>query len=706
MLSDGLNAFFTPKSVAVVGASREPEKIGHIIYKRLKLNRQRGLLRSDVHPVNPFQDEIDGDKVYKSITEIEDDVDLVVVAIPAAAVPKVIREAAESGVKAAVIVSGGFAETGNDNLQQELRRIVENSNLRIMGPNTVGIIDLYSGVDTFFIKEFKRSSNGATYRNIVYPRQGNISLVSQSGALATYFVDSLAERNGGLSAVACVGNQIDVKTEELVSYFAEDDRTSVLAVYVEGLSEGRRFLNGILKARRRGKTVVVLKAGRGRSSARAAYTHTASLVGEYDTFLGAVRQSGAIAVESVRELVDVSYAASMQKLPKGSRLLVLTNAGGFSVMASDLTEINGLELPTLPEQNVAKLVEYRQAGAIPSIVVPNNPLDLSGSATPEAFEKAYQAVAEIGDVHVLMPFNTPPGMDETVIEKLAKIAKTTDKTILACNVGSAEYAVLFRRLIAEKGIPVFRDLEDVLRVAGLLAKHYTPVRNEFQEITPAADKTSKPVERAAVVKLLREHGIDTVKERIVYSVDEAIDAAREIGFSVVMKLASEKISHKTDIGGVILNVSKEEEVVRSFERLQAVAAKAGVLTDGVAVQKTEHGLEMILGAKHDAVFGPVVTVGFGGIFAELLKSYVVMVAPVNEEEAKYMLQNLEHSELFKGFRNLPAVDVESLAKTVASFSTIIAEDPAIHQIEINPLMVSGSQSTAVDFRALRIAVHA
>lgn len=703
MRSNGLAAFFTPKSVAVVGASREPEKIGHTIYKQLKLNQQRGVLRANVYPVNPFLDEIDGDRVYKSVAEIEYNVDLVVVAVPAAVVPKVVREAAESGVKAAVVVSGGFAETGNDLLQQELRKIVENSSIRIMGPNTVGIIDLYSGVDTFFIKEFKKSADGVTYRNILYPRPGNVSLVSQSGALATYFVDSLAEKKGGLRAVACVGNQIDVKTEELVSYFADDDLTKVVAVYVEGLSHGRRFLNEILKARRRGKIVVVLKAGRGKATARAAYTHTASLVGEYDTFLGAVRQSGAIAVESVRELVDVSYAVSMQNPPKGSRLLVLTNAGGFSVMASDIAEMNGLELPALPEESVARLIEHRQAGRIPPIVVPNNPLDLSGSATPEAFEKAYEAVVHVGDIHVLMPLNTPPAMDETVVEKLAKLAKKTEKTVLACNASSSEYAALFRRLFNEKGIPVFHDLEDVLRVAGLLAKHYVPVRSQFPEIPPAADKPAKPLERNIVVELLQRYGVATVDEKIVHSVEEAVAAAKRVGFPVVMKLASEKVSHKTDIGGVILNVGSEEEVAKVYQKLEVVAKRANVLDEGIAVQRTETGLEIILGAKHDGVFGPVVTVGLGGIFAELLKSYSVMAAPLMEEEAKYMLRNLAHSELLKGFRTIPAADLNALSKIIVNFSKIVVENPNILQIEINPLMVNGSRITAVDFRALRIA---
>ncbi|MDW8063165.1 MAG: acetate--CoA ligase family protein [Candidatus Caldarchaeum sp.] len=696
---NGLSAFFKPASIAVAGASREPEKIGHVIYKQLKQNKEKGLLAADIYPVNPYVNQIDGDKVFKGFGEIGKPVDLVVVAVPASFVPDVVKDAAENGAKAAVVVSGGFSETGNDRLENALRQIVQTSNLRILGPNTVGIMDFYTGVDTFFIREFKTSLNGGSLKNMAYPKPGAVALVSQSGALATYFIDAFAERNGGIRAVACVGNQVDVKAEELVSFFVEDELTKVLAVYVEGVADGRSLLNHVLKARKLGKQVVVLKAGRSKTTEKAAYTHTASMVGEWDVFVGAFRQAGAVVVESVKELVDVAYAASLTNFPQGRRLLVLTNAGGFSVSSSDLAELNGLELLQFPEDVIEGLVSLRSSGKIPPIVVPNNPLDLSGSATPEAFEASYGLLSGLGDIHLLMPLHTPPAMNESVVEKLVKKAKAVHKTVLVCCPGSSEYAALFRRLFSENDVPVFRDLEDALRVAGLLAKTITPQRDSFPHVRSAAAGSAKPMSRSALISLLRENCLEPVDEIIVFRESEALKAAREIGFPVVMKLASEKVAHKSDVGGVVLNLSGESQVVEAFRRLMNLAAKLGVEGDGLVVQETFKGLELIVGGKNDRVFGPVVTVGLGGFFTEALRDTVSLVAPAEPHEVKTMLQYLKHKQLLYGFRNIPPADIDTIAKAVTNFSNIIIKNPNITTIEINPLTISHKKAKAVDFRA-------
>ncbi|MCS7109901.1 MAG: acetate--CoA ligase family protein, partial [Candidatus Caldarchaeum sp.] len=673
--------------------------IGHVIYKQLKQNKEKGLLAADIYPVNPYVNQIDGDKVFKGFGEIGKPVDLVVVAVPASFVPEVVKDAAENGAKAAVVVSGGFSETGNDQLEKALRQIVQKSNLRVLGPNTVGIMDFYTGVDTFFIRESKTSLSGGLLKNMAYPKPGAVALVSQSGALATYFIDAFAEKNGGLRAVTCVGNQVDVKVEELVSFFVEDELTKVLAVYVEGVADGRSFLNHVLRARRRGKQVVVLKAGRSKTTEKAAYTHTASMVGEWDVFVGAFRQAGAVVVESVRELVDVAYAASLTNFPRGRRLLVLTNAGGFSVSSSDLAELNGLELQQFPDEVVEGLQSLRNMGKIPPIVVPNNPLDLSGSATPEAFEASYALLSGLGDIHLLMPLHTPPAMNESVVEKLVKKARTVDKTVLACCPGSSEYAALFRRLFSENGVPVFRDLEDALRAAGLIAKTHTPSRGSFPHVRPAAAGSAEPMHRPALISLLRENGLEPVDERIVFRESEALKAAYEIGFPVVMKLASEKVAHKSDVGGVAVNLSGESQVVDAFRKLMNLAVELGVDGDGLAVQETVKGLELIVGGKHDRVFGPVVSVGLGGFFTEALRDTVSLVAPAEPQEVKAMLQHLKHKQLLHGFRNIPPADIDTIAKAVANLSNIITQNPNITTIEINPLTTSHKKAKAVDFRA-------
>ncbi|MDW8083931.1 MAG: acetate--CoA ligase family protein [Candidatus Caldarchaeum sp.] len=623
-------------------------------------------------------------------------------AVPAHVVPEVLREAADSGVKATIIVSGGFAEAGNRDLDAALKEIIRSSNIRVMGPNTLGVLDLHTGVNTFFIPEFKNYSGTQAVSSVVYPRPGSISMISQSGALAGYFVEALAERNGGLRAVACVGNQVDVRVEELVSFFAEDELTKVLAIYVEGIVDGRLLLNQVLKARKNGKTVVVLKAGRSKTTEKAAYIHTASMVGEWDVFVGALRQAGAIVVESIRELVDAAYAASLTKLPMGREILVVANAGGLSVLSSDLAEVNGLELPRLPDEAVEKLLRLKKSGLIPPIVVPNNPLDLSGSATPDDFEKAYETVSHIADIHLLIPLHTAPAMNEGVVEKIFRISRNAGKTVLGCDVGTSEYASLFRKLISQMGIPVFRELEDVMRTARLIAKNFTPSREFFPSFKPLHAVPANPVPRHEVVSLLRRRGVEVAKEIVVFDEHEAVHAADEVGFPVVMKLATEKLAHKSDFGGVVLNLSSKQQVVEAFRRLMTLAVKQGVHNDGVAVQEAVSGLELILGIKFDSVFGPVVTIGLGGFFAEALGDYVSLVAPVMEDEVKAMLRHLRYSKLlYQGFRNISPADINSLASTVVSFSKIVTENSHIVEIEVNPLIVNGRRCVAVDFRALR-----
>ncbi|MEM4401166.1 MAG: acetate--CoA ligase family protein [Candidatus Caldarchaeum sp.] len=698
----GLDFFFNPGSVAVAGVSRDESKIGRVIYDRLLENKRAGLLQADLYPVGASGGEIRGARVYRSLDEIGSGIDLVVVAVPAAAVPDLIVDAGRCGVRAAVVVSGGFSEAGNHMLDRRLREAVAVSGVRVLGPNTVGVLDPYTGVETFFTKPVKPFSDGKYARTITYPPQGGVALISQSGALAYFIIDSLGERNAGLRAAACVGNQVDVNIAELVGYFAEDRLTKVVAVYVEGLDDGREFLNEVLRARRAGKQVVVLKAGRTAAGGRAAYTHTASMVGEWDVYYGAFRQAGAVVVDNVRELVDVAFTASLQRPPKNRKAFVLSNAGGFSVMASDLAAIGGLELPHLPEDAVARLEHLKQSGILPAIVVPSNPLDLSGSATPQAFEEAYKALSGEFGIHLLMPFHLPPAMDDTVVERLSNLAAASGATVVACDAGGSEWALRMRRLFVERGVPALSSVEDAVRALCLYSQAYTPSRSGFPPAQLREGEVS-PIPRAQLHELLERYGLETAGEKVVFDEAEAVEAAERIGFPVVMKVASYRLPHKTDVGGVVVGVDTAEAVVKTFERLSSLAHRLGVGDEGVVVQETVKGVELLLGAKTDRVFGPVVTVGVGGVFTELVRDFITFVSPVDEEEAGMMLAMLRSSRLLAGFRNLPPADPHHLTRAIASFSRILYENPSIHQLEINPLMVLGSIIKAVDFRGLRTA---
>ncbi|MCS6769209.1 MAG: acetate--CoA ligase family protein [Candidatus Caldarchaeum sp.] len=699
-----LNVFLDPKSIAVAGVSKDVSKIGRVIYDRLMEKKKAGLLNADVFAVSVSLKELDGQRVYGGFSEIEREVDLAVIAVPAQYVPDLVLDAGRSGVKAAVVVSGGFSETGDTVLDKKLKEVVEKTGLRVLGPNTIGVLNPYTGVETFFTVEFKPFSDGRPARTIAYPPKGNVAVVSQSGALAYYIIDSFGERGVGLRAAVCVGNQIDVDVAEVVEFFSEDDLTSVLAVYIEGVSDGRKFLNTVLKARRAGKHVVVLKAGRTKAGEKAAYTHTASMVGDWETFAGALRQSGAIVARTVREMVDVAFAASLQRQPKNRRTFVLSNAGGFSVMASDLAQELGLEVSRLPEDVVAVVESLKKAGKMPSIVVADNPLDLSGSANPDAFEEAYKAVAGSGfyGIHLLMPFHIPPAVDESVVWRLAKTAKDCGATVVACDVGGSDWAVRFRKLFVENGIPAYHSVEDAVQTLSLYIQAHTPTRSHFQPYRPT-DGQHHPIPRQELNQLLKAYGLETASEQVVYGEDEALEAAEKLRYPVVMKIASAKIPHKSDVGGVVAGLDSGQSVSAAFRRLSELARRLGVEEEGVVVQETVKGVEMLLGSKIDKFFGPVAIVGFGGVFTELLRDFITFVAPLEESESMLMINTLKHQNLLKGFRAYPAVDTSLLAKTITQFSRIPFENPAIKQLEINPLIVYRDQAKAVDVRGLKSA---
>ncbi|MEM0481544.1 MAG: acetate--CoA ligase family protein [Nitrososphaerota archaeon] len=702
-----LDAFFNPRSIAVIGVSRHPDKVGRVIYDRLLNNRRLGILKAEIYPINPELRELYGHRVFAGLSEINEKVDLVVIALPASQVPQAILEAGQNGVKAAIVVSGGFSELGNDQLTESLRRAIKQSGVRVLGPNTVGVMDSYTGVNTFFTREVKAFSDGRTAQSFIFPSKGNISVVSQSGALAHYILDTLGERGVGVRAVACVGNQIDVSIPELLSYFANDALTSVVAIYIEGIRGGRELLNRFLELRRKGKQIVVLKAGRTLAGKRTAYTHTASMAGEWETYVGAFKQAGAVVVDNVKELAEVSLALSLQKPPRGKRLAILTNAGGFSVIASDLAQANGLEVIQLPKDSIEKMERLKRDGKIPPVAVVTNPVDLSGSADSAAFEEAYRIVSECGvfDMHLLMPFHVPPMMDERVVYKLAEIARASDAVVVGCDTGNTEWSVAMRALTIKNGIPAYKDMEDAIRVLTLIANIFTPSRESFPVHDAGSSEVSEPIPRADLLELVSKHGIQVAREEVVFTEDEAVEAAESIGYPVVMKIASEKIAHKTDVGGVLLGITDRAQVLEAFKKLMQVAEKLEVRGSGVIVQETAHGIELILGSKVDETFGPTVLVGMGGVFTEVVRDFITFVSPVQGDEADEMLNRLRLSKLLDGFRGYPPVDRKALRETIVNFSQILIENPSIAQLEINPLMAYGERIVAVDIRGWRYSLR-
>lgn len=700
-----LRYLFNPNSIAVVGVSQNPSKIGSVIYQRLMKNKSQGILKAEVYPVNPNIKSINGVRVYSSISDIPGDVDLVVIAIPAAAVPNIVREAGENRAKVAVIISGGFAESGRIDLDEQLRKAIRETGIRVVGPNTIGVSDPYSGVDTFFLPRFKQLSNGKIAESLPEISPGNIAVISQSGALSEVIMDCLKVSGIGVRAIVCVGNQVDLTVEDFLKYFSNDPLTEVIAIYLEGVKDGRKFLNALVQASIN-KKVVILKAGKTDVAGRAAYTHTASMVGSIEVYRGAFKQAGVIEVEDIEEMVDVVKALSMMKTARGNKLFVLTNAGGLAVLSSDLAPRYGLTIPNIPEELMKKLEELKNRKIIDPIVFLQNPLDLTAQGTSQTFEEVFRVVASSGfyDLYLLMPSHQPPSVDDTVIDRLFNVYREYDCSVVVCEHGESEWSKYMRERFDQLGIPSYPDVRRALRALSALATHRKPRNRIFEKtsetnrITWLHDLEEGPLSFEDAVKILSYYGLETPKTLRILNEEELRNVVEELSFPLVMKVYSSKISHKSDVGGVIVGLRTYNDLIEAYKMLKKKIGDLRVEWEGVLIQEMVKGVELILGSSCDAVFGPTVTFGIGGIFTEVLRDFSVRIAPIDSSDALEMINELKMKKILQGFRDIQPVNVEKLAEIISEFSKILWENPSIKQLEMNPLIASGDRFIAVDVR--------
>jgi acyl-CoA synthetase (NDP forming) len=702
-----LRYLFNPASIAVVGVSQNPSKIGSIIYQRLTKNKSLGILKAEVYPINPKISSLNGIKVYPSISEIQDNVDLVVIAIPAEAVPEVVREAGEKKVKVAIIISGGFAESGRIDLDEKLRKALQDTGIRVVGPNTIGILDPYSGVDTFFLPRFKILSDGRMAESLPDVTPGNVAVISQSGALSEIIMDCLKVSGIGIRAIVCVGNQVDLSIEDFLKYFSDDRLTKVIAIYIEGVKDGRRLLNALAEASTK-KPIIILKAGKTEVAGRAAYTHTASMVGSIEVYRGAFKQAGVIEVEDMEEMVDVVKAFSMMNPARGMKLFILTNAGGLAVISSDLALRYGLVVPSIPEEIKERLEELKNRRLIEPIVVIQNPLDLTAQGTSETFEEVYRIVAssKFFDLYLLMPSHQPPSVDDTVIDRLSRISREYGCCAVVCEYGESEWSRHIRDKFDQLGIPSYPDVRRALRVLSALTTYRKP-RNKSYEHPSVTNKIKwldgledGLLDYDYAVKLLSHYGLETPKTLKIINEEELHSVTRKLSFPVVMKVFSRRIAHKTDIGGVILGIKTYGELAEAYRILEEKVSEMGLEWEGVIIQEMVKGVELLLGSGYDPVFGPTVTFGIGGVLTEVLRDFSVRIAPIDFTDALEMINELKMKKILEGFRDLPPVNLERLAEKISKFSKITWENPSIRQLEINPLITLGDRFVAVDVRGL------
>ncbi len=684
-----MDDFFFPRSVAVIGASRVNGKVGHSVLKNLLDARFQG----ELVPVNPNADEILGLKVYPKVKKV----DLAIIVVPASIVPSVLEDSAHVGVKASIIISAGFRESGPQGaiLETQIREIAQAHSTRIIGPNCLGVISTGANLNASFSSE--------------YPSKGNISLISQSGAICTAFLDWGANESLGFDKLVSVGNKADVAEAELLEYIAHGPSTNVVALYIEGIENGREFMR-VAKEVSRMKPLIALKAGRTDVGAKAASSHTGALAGSDAAYDAAFKQSGIMRVNSIDELFDTAKAFSRCPIPKNSRMAIITNAGGLGVLASDAAVEYKVPLANFTKETIIEL-----RGALPQESNIYNPVDILGDAKPQRYVDTLKTVLADQNVGLVAVLLTPQAMtepEETAV-LLNKLTLQASKPILISFLGGKELTKSRDKLKQGKTAN-FTSPETAIRAASNLIK--------FREIATSAETKSMPlgedgqksdallqIQRVQAegrtslteeegMNVLRAYGILTPKKKTVTSRDKVIQAAREIGYPVVLKVNSTDISHKTDVGGVITGISTDKAAKNAFDQIVSNINKRIPQTriEGVSVQEMAHGVEVIIGVTRDPQFGPFVTFGLGGVYVEVLRDVSHRLAPITMAEAKTMISEVKSYPILLGTRGRKALDIDAIARTIVCVSRISQDFKEIQEIEINPLIVQESGCIAVD----------
>ena len=709
-----LDAIFSPQSVAVVGASTTPGKVGHDIFA----NILRGGYQGTLYPVNPKAQSVLSVKTYATIGEIEDPVDLAMVILPPPLAMRAIEEAIEKGVKGIVIVSAGFREVGGEGLVIENRIVgmCREAGVRVVGPNCLGVINPQADV--------RLNASFSTRM----PKAGNISFISQSGALCTAVLDFAADREFGFSKFISIGNKADVDELDLLRYFHSDADTEVIMLYLEELRRGPEFIEAVKDITCgdiRPTPVLVIKSGRTHAGAQAAASHTGALAGTEAVYDAIFRQAGIIRVDTIDELFDFATAFAYKnesemgklrrKVPHGNRVAIVTNAGGPGIVATDMTVSSGLKLAQFQDETIEALTSH-----LPMTANVHNPVDVIGDAAHDRYENALAAVIKDEGVDGSLVILTPQSMTNALgtAEAIVRIARRSHKPILCCFMGIIDVSKGVKYLQAH-GIPVFRFPENVAKAFGALYRYsrwlnrqtlapfsLTHDRVKAEEVIQTCLSNGKTrIGELEGNAILESYGFTVMPTQMAQDAAEAAQIAETIGFPVVLKIVSEQILHKSDAGGVVIDLQTPEEVQAAFRRIMAGAREYNpdATVDGVLVQKLAPvGTEVILGANRYPVFGPLLMFGIGGIFVEVFQDVEFGLAPIGRNEARRMIRAIKGYKLLQGFRGRPKSDMEILEKSLVALSDMMMNHPEIIELDINPILVheQGNGATVADCRMI------
>ncbi|MBC7235966.1 MAG: acetate--CoA ligase [Chloroflexi bacterium] len=693
-----LEMLFNPQSVAVIGASTNPEKLGHGILANLIESGFKGGL----YPINPSAGEILGLKCYPSVLDVPDPVELVVIVVPAKFVASVLREAGQKGAKGAIVITAGFREAGEEGIarEQEILAIAKEYGMRLLGPNCLGVIAPYAPMNASFAAGM--------------PEQGSIAFMSQSGALCTAILDYALAESIGFSHFVSLGNKADIDEVTLLKAWGEDERCNVIISYIEGIRDGVEFMK-VARETAKKKPIIAVKSGRTASGSRAVSSHTGSLAGSDAAYDAAFKQAGVFRANTVQDLFDLSTAFAYQPLLKGNRIAIVTNAGGPGVMATDALEQHGLVLAKLGPET-----EKLLAKALPPAASIHNPVDVLGDARADRYEKAIYAVLNDPAVDGVIVILTPQTSTDIVGTAMAAIRQSGvhGKPILGCWMGEKEVSKGIR-LMAEQNVPNYPFPERAVAALGAMYRYHLwkqhPEANfETFEVDKkaVADLLNKvrqegrqAIGDAEAQDILRAYGITTPQSVVAATAEEAVRYSAKIGYPVVMKIASPDILHKSDVGGIIVGVKNAEEVRQAFDTLirRAKEHQPQATLWGCQVQEmVQNAREVIIGMNRDPQFGPLVMFGLGGIYVEVLKDVAFRVAPMTRVEAQEMMESIRTYPLLKGVRGQPPADLEAIVNTILRVSQLVTDFEDIAELDINPLLVreKGQGAVAVDMRLI------
>ena len=700
----GLDAMFAPSSVAVIGATSRPGTVGRTILENL-LHGFHG----KVYAVNAKHPEVLGLKAYASIRDIPAAVDLAVVATPAVSVPQIIGECIDAGAKSAVVISAGFKERGAEGaaLEHQIQEQLRRGSMPLIGPNCLGVMNPAIGLNATFAKDL--------------PKAGNVAFLSQSGALLTSILDWSHREEVAFSAIVSTGSMVDVGWGDLIYHFGDDPRTKSILLYMESVGDARTFLSAAREVALT-KPIIVIKAGRSQAASRAAASHTGALTGSDEVLEAAFRRSGVLRVHNIADLFYMAEVLGRQPRPKGPRLTILTNAGGPGVLATDSLVANGGELAELSPESLQRLDEF-----LPDHWSHNNPIDILGDADPERYARALEIAAQDPNSDGLLVILAPQGMMDAgkIAERLKPYAKQTGKPVLASWMGGISVAA-GEAALNSAGIPTFPYPDTAARAFTYMWRYTYNLRGLYETPTLAGQSEMENAARTQVEQMIQSarsegrvllteleskhllslYGIPTVETRAALTEDEAVKIASEIGFPVVLKVLSETITHKTEVGGVKLNLRDEAAVRSAYRTIQtSVAEKAGPEQfSGVTVQpmvKLE-GYELIVGSSVDPQFGPVVLFGSGGQLVETYRDRALALPPLNTTLAQRMMEQTRIFTALKGVRGRKPIDLVALENLLVRFSQLVLEQRWIAEIDINPLLASPERLIALD---ARIVLH-